>query len=105
MIAFTITILAFVVVAQRIYAGSLKDALAHMDRHCEELKAMAHEALDQRDDCMRLVAHKDEQIGWHLRAWVLVVEEDQRRLHGEDVMSAASVVREAEEWLAEEVQS
>lgn len=100
MIAFTITLLAFVIIAQRLRIWLQSDALAHMDRHCEELKAIATEALDQRDDCMRLVAHKDELIAGHLRAWVLVVSEDQRRLHGEDVMSAASVIREAEELLA-----
>lgn len=64
----TITLLAFVVVAQRIYAGCLKDALVHMDRHCEELECIATDAIDQRDKYAATIAHKDTLIANYLRA-------------------------------------
>lgn len=41
----------------------------------------------------------DQQIRGHLRDWVLVLADEQRRLNGEDVMDADRIIQGVQEFL------
>jgi hypothetical protein len=96
--AITITVLAFVVIAQRIRIYCLRDALAHRDRHCNELSAICHDAYDSRDAYAQRLAHLNERVGAYLREATMLVAENERLKRG-DGMDSDAIIEDVARWL------
>lgn len=100
---FTITILAFVIIAQRLRACCLEDALARQGRQLDELEAISAEALNQRDEARLAHTHLSERAGAYLREATLLVAHNEylKSLKKSDVLlDAGDIISGVEEYLA-----
>lgn len=98
---FTITLLAFVIVAQRLRIWLQDDAIAHLERQCGEAAATAHEAIHQRDETLQMLDEHNRRVGAYLREATLLSFENERLKRGEGWIDADDVIAQAEAILAE----
>lgn len=95
--AITITILAFVVIAQRVRMYVLDDEIALLNRHCNELEAICREVFDQRDEARQLLAWREQQITGH----IIDTESLNAELQRLKLSESEAIVEDVARWLAD----